>query len=207
MSDKVQALANRIAAAVLEDEKPENGGCDISGGMFGPNFSTIVRELAGAASRDVAFMVERLEAMNLNPCREAAAMLLQQAAQLAALSAPAKAVPVPESENAVRIKTKLRAKDLSVHAWMNIQRNQGLTWTETLEGMVITLSSDKAYFTSRGRGAALADAERGPIAHPPRRTIVAIVGQVDGGGYLVDTSDNQRFTIKTHFPPKVGDDV
>lgn len=54
MNDQVQALAERIAAAVLEDEKPENGGCDISGGMFGPNFSAIVRELARATAPETS---------------------------------------------------------------------------------------------------------------------------------------------------------
>ncbi|MEJ8837556.1 hypothetical protein [Ramlibacter sp. AN1133] len=42
-------LAARIAAAVLEDEKPENGGCDVSAGLFGPNLSALVREMAHEA--------------------------------------------------------------------------------------------------------------------------------------------------------------
>lgn len=53
----------------------------------------------------------------------------------------------PESENTMRIKTKLRAKDLTIHVWMNMKKSQGLTWTQALEGMVITLSNDKAYFS------------------------------------------------------------
>lgn len=40
------ALADVIAEAVSEDEKPENGGCDISAGLFGPHFSAVVRGLA-----------------------------------------------------------------------------------------------------------------------------------------------------------------
>lgn len=37
-------LAGRIASAVLADE--EDGGCDISAGMFGPKLSALVCELA-----------------------------------------------------------------------------------------------------------------------------------------------------------------
>jgi len=39
-------LANRIVKAVVEDMKPESGGCDISAGLFGPHFSALIREIA-----------------------------------------------------------------------------------------------------------------------------------------------------------------
>lgn len=39
-----QALATRIAEAVLKDERDE--GCDISAGMFGAHFSQLIRELS-----------------------------------------------------------------------------------------------------------------------------------------------------------------
>ena len=39
-----QALAGEIAAAVLADEN--DGGCDISAGLFGPAFSAIIRKIA-----------------------------------------------------------------------------------------------------------------------------------------------------------------
>ena len=38
------ALAERIAAAVYQDE--EDGGCAIGAGVFGPNFSQLIRDLA-----------------------------------------------------------------------------------------------------------------------------------------------------------------
>lgn len=40
-------LATQIAEAVAKDETPEVGGCDISAGMFGPNFSQLLREIVG----------------------------------------------------------------------------------------------------------------------------------------------------------------
>lgn len=39
----VQALAGEIVEAVLKDEQGE--GCDISAGMFGPNFSNLIRRI------------------------------------------------------------------------------------------------------------------------------------------------------------------
>ena len=41
-----QALAAEIAEAVFKDEQPEAGGCDIGAGMFGPNFSALIRKIA-----------------------------------------------------------------------------------------------------------------------------------------------------------------
>ncbi|HJV75398.1 MAG TPA: hypothetical protein VJ654_14320 [Noviherbaspirillum sp.] len=40
----VMKLAERIAKAVADDE--QDGGCDICAGLFGPNFSAIIHELA-----------------------------------------------------------------------------------------------------------------------------------------------------------------
>jgi hypothetical protein len=42
----VQRLATRICEAVGKDELEAGGGCDISAGMFGPNLSTLIVELA-----------------------------------------------------------------------------------------------------------------------------------------------------------------
>lgn len=42
----VEKLAEEIGNAVMEDEQTE--GCDISGGLFGPKFSAIIRRLASA---------------------------------------------------------------------------------------------------------------------------------------------------------------
>lgn len=39
-------LATELAAAVAEDEKPENGGCDLSAGLYGPAVSEWLRKLA-----------------------------------------------------------------------------------------------------------------------------------------------------------------
>lgn len=41
-------LATQLAEAVAKDELPENGGCDISAGMFGPHASAWLREVADA---------------------------------------------------------------------------------------------------------------------------------------------------------------
>lgn len=42
----VQGLAGEIVAALLADEK--DGGYDLTAGMFGPNFSTLVRRWGDA---------------------------------------------------------------------------------------------------------------------------------------------------------------
>ncbi len=47
-----QALAGEIAAAVLADEN--DGGCDISAGLFGPAFSAIIRKIATEYVRPTA---------------------------------------------------------------------------------------------------------------------------------------------------------
>lgn len=39
-------IATEIVKAVAADETPENGGCDISAGMFGPALSQWIREIA-----------------------------------------------------------------------------------------------------------------------------------------------------------------
>lgn len=39
-------LATELAAAVVEDEKPENGGCDLAAGMYGPAVSEWLRKIA-----------------------------------------------------------------------------------------------------------------------------------------------------------------
>jgi hypothetical protein len=39
-------LATELAEAVAEDEKPENGGFDISAGMYGPHLSEWLRKVA-----------------------------------------------------------------------------------------------------------------------------------------------------------------
>jgi hypothetical protein len=41
-------LATQLAEAVAKDETPEGGGCDLSAGMFGPNVSQWLREVADA---------------------------------------------------------------------------------------------------------------------------------------------------------------
>jgi hypothetical protein len=41
----VTVLATQIAEAVAKDELPENGGCDVSAGLFGPHLSELVRGL------------------------------------------------------------------------------------------------------------------------------------------------------------------
>lgn len=42
----ITVIATQIAEAVAKDETPESGGCDISAGMFGPNLSKWIKELA-----------------------------------------------------------------------------------------------------------------------------------------------------------------
>lgn len=39
-------LCTQLVDAVVKDELPEAGGCDISAGMFGPNLSQWLRDLA-----------------------------------------------------------------------------------------------------------------------------------------------------------------
>lgn len=42
----ITTIATQIAEAVLKDESPESGGCDLSAGMFGPHLSKVIRDLA-----------------------------------------------------------------------------------------------------------------------------------------------------------------
>lgn len=39
-------LAGQLAEAVAKDELPENGGCDVSAGMYGPHASQVLRDVA-----------------------------------------------------------------------------------------------------------------------------------------------------------------
>jgi hypothetical protein len=48
----VTALAGEIVAALLADEK--DGGYDLTAGLFGPNFSTLVRRWAAAEWTEIA---------------------------------------------------------------------------------------------------------------------------------------------------------
>lgn len=41
-------LATQIGEAVAKDETPEFGGCDLSAGMFGPNLSRVILDIAEA---------------------------------------------------------------------------------------------------------------------------------------------------------------
>lgn len=43
---QAQVIASMIVDALLEDEKPESGGYDLTAGMFGPAFSKVIREIA-----------------------------------------------------------------------------------------------------------------------------------------------------------------
>lgn len=48
-------LCTGLVDAVVKDETPEAGGCDISAGMIGPNLSAWLREVADLlAARDTA---------------------------------------------------------------------------------------------------------------------------------------------------------
>jgi hypothetical protein len=44
-------LCTQLAEAVTKDKTPEEGGCDISAGLFGPNLSKWLRELADIVAR------------------------------------------------------------------------------------------------------------------------------------------------------------
>ncbi len=50
-------LATQLAEAVVKDETPEEGGCDLSAGLYGPNVSAWLRSVADnlcAAERKAA---------------------------------------------------------------------------------------------------------------------------------------------------------
>lgn len=47
----VTVLATALADAVGKDETPENGGCDLSAGMFGPDVSAWLRQVAEELDR------------------------------------------------------------------------------------------------------------------------------------------------------------
>lgn len=44
-------LATQLAEAVLKDDAPEVGGFDLSAGMFGPNVSQWLRDVAAQIDR------------------------------------------------------------------------------------------------------------------------------------------------------------
>lgn len=45
-------LCSELAEAVAKDEQPENGGCDLSAGMFGPFVSEWLRKVAAEIDGD-----------------------------------------------------------------------------------------------------------------------------------------------------------
>ena len=46
MKQTLNTLAATLAEAVAKDETPEEGGCDLSAGMYGPNVSDWLRDVA-----------------------------------------------------------------------------------------------------------------------------------------------------------------
>lgn len=52
-------LAGLLAEAVAKDELPENGGCDISAGLFGPHASQVLREAASLMVAPPSLAAER----------------------------------------------------------------------------------------------------------------------------------------------------
>lgn len=57
----VTILATQLAEAVLKDEQPEEGGFDLSAGLFGTNVSNWIRSVANELD-DRAKEIEELKA-------------------------------------------------------------------------------------------------------------------------------------------------